>query len=257
MRIFTIAQNNKKNKISFKAVVFWIVLWQIASMIISKEILLVSPISALKKLAELAVTFEFWKVIFFSFTRIFIGFFLAVIISVIFAIFSSKYKLFRDLIYPPILVMQSVPVASFIILCLIWISTKNLSIFISFIMVFPIIYTNILQGIEETDVELLEMAKVFNISSIKKIRYIYLWQVIPYFKSSCNVSLGLAFKAGIAAEVIGIPKGSIGERLYESKIYLNTDELFAWTILIVILSIILKKLFIFLLNYILKYMERS
>lgn len=255
MRIFTTVKN--KSEISIKAIVIWLSIWQITSMIISKEILLVSPISALKKLFELGVEGEFWIAIIFSFSRIFLGFILALIFGIIFAVLSRRFKWFKEFIYPPIIVMQSVPVASFIILCLIWISTRNLSIFISFIMVLPIIYTNVLEGINETDKELLEMAKVFKVPLYKKIKYIYLWQVMPYIRSACDVSLGLAFKSGIAAEVIGIPKGSIGEKIYEAKIYLNTAELFAWTILIVILSVVLKKSFMFILEYISRRMERT
>ena len=111
---------------------------------------------------------------------------------------------------PFMLTVKSVPVASFIILALIWFSSRNLSILISFLMVLPIIYTNVLGGIRSVDRALLEMAEVFRIPRMRVVKFIYLPQIMPFFYSACSVSLGLAWKAGVAAEVIGIPKGSVG-----------------------------------------------
>ena len=124
-------------------------------------------------------------------------------------------------------------------------------------MVLPIVYTNVRNGILETDRNLLEMANVFSLSRFKKFRYIYVPQVFPYFQSACSVCLGLAFKSGIAAEVIGIPTGSIGEHLYNAKIYLNTPDLFAWTLVIVLLSLTLEKLLLALLHVCMTYIDRG
>lgn len=122
--------------------------------------------------------------------------------------------------------VKAVPVASFIILILIWVPSRNLSIVISFLMVLPVIYTNVLNGIRSTDPKLLEMARVFRIPLFRRIRYIYLSQLLPFLRTGFSLSLGLCWKAGVAAEVIGIPKGSIGEKLYEAKVYLETPDLF-------------------------------
>ena len=146
--------------------------------------------------------------------------------------------------------------ASFIILALAWFSSKNLAIFISFLMVIPIIYTNVLNGICETDKELLEMADIFEISGIRRIRYIYIPQVMPYFRTGCTVALGMCWKAGIAAEVIGMPKGSIGDRLQQAKVYLDTPDLFAWTLVIIVVSLIFERLFQRLLKSLSVWLER-
>ena len=116
--------------------------------------------------------------------------------------------------------------------------------FISFLMVLPVIYTNILEGIRQTDRKILEMAKVFRVNLRRQIRYIYVSQVLPYFLSACRLSLGMCWKAGVAAEVIGVPSGSIGEKLYNAKIYLNTPDLFAWTIVIIVISFVFEKCFL-------------
>jgi NitT/TauT family transport system permease protein len=149
---------------------------------------------------------------------------------------------------PLILMIKATPIASIIILALVWISSKNLSVFIAFLMVLPTMYTTILKGLDSTDEKMLEMAKVFKIKGCKLIRYIYMPSIKPYLIAAASLALGLSWKAGVAAEVIGLPSGTIGESLYTAKIYLNTPELFAWTFLIVAISFIFEKLFIFLLN---------
>ena len=122
-------------------------------------------------------------------------------------------------------------------------------------MTFPVIYSSILKGLSEVDRDLLEMAQVFKISPLKRIIYIYISQILPYFESAGTASLGLAWKAGIAAEVIGLPENTIGINLYESKIYLNTVNLFSWTVIIVILGFLSEKLFLFLVRSCMKGIE--
>ncbi|WP_297633573.1 ABC transporter permease subunit [uncultured Clostridium sp.] len=245
MKIFTLLN---KNKWKIGGILFWIFIWELFSYVIGEEILFVSPISTFKRLLELIVMKDFCGTVFFSFSRIALGFTLAFVIGIFLSILSWNKKFIRILIEPLITLIQVVPVASFIIISLIWIDSKNLSIFISFLMVCPIIYRNTLNGIENTDKELLEMADVFKISKEKKVKYIYAQSVKPFLISACTVSLGLCFKAGIAAEVIGIPNGSLGEKIYESKIYLYTGDLFAWTIVIVLISVIFQRLFLKVLN---------
>ena len=184
------------------AVFFWITIWQFASMYLGQEILLASPVSVIQKLFELIFSRNFWYSVGFSFVRIVTGFLLAVFLGIFLAILAYWSKTVEILIAPVIAVVKSTPVASFIILCLIWIPSRNLSVFISFLM------------------------------------------VLPYFLSACRLSLGMCWKAGVAAEVIGVPSGSIGEKLYNAKIYLNTPDLFAWTIVIIVISFVFEKCFL-------------
>ncbi len=232
------------------AVVFWIFVWQLIVVILDKKsgnsmagnILVASPLETVKTLFALVQTPEFWKSVGYSFAKIATGFFLALAVGVVCAVLASASGVVRALLNPVLRLIKAVPVASFIILALFWLSSsKNLSVLISFLMVLPVIYTNVLQGIESTDRELLEMASVFRISVGKRIRYIYIPAVLPYFVSACSVGLGFCFKSGIAAEIIGLPANSIGERLYEAKLYLLTEELFAWTAVIVLVSVVFEK----------------
>ena len=240
------ADKAKKYRIFYKivAAAVWIMVWQLTSMYLKQEILLASPVSVIKRLTELIVMGDFWKSVVFSFVRIILGFSLALILGTVLAALSSAFFAVEVLMEPLIMVIKATPVASFIILCLIWIPSKNLSVFISFLMVLPVIYTNIFEGIRQTDRKILEMAKVFRVNLRRQIRYIYVSQVLPYFLSACRLSLGMCWKAGVAAEVIGVPSGSIGEKLYNAKIYLNTPDLFAWTIVIIVISFVFEKCFL-------------
>lgn len=236
-------------------VLFWIAIWQIISMVIAQEILLVSPWAVTIRICELVVTTDFWSSIATSLSHIILGFILSLACGIICAILGSKFNCIRKLLAPLMQTIKSVPVASFIILVLIWVSSKNLSIVISFLMVFPIVYSNVLKGICQIDKELLEMAKVFKLTPLAKFRYIYTSQVLPYLQIACSLGLGMCWKAGVAAEVIGLPKNTIGEHLYDAKIYLNTEDLFAWTVVIVVISIVIEKLFVSGLNGIVKRIE--
>lgn len=235
---------------SAAAVVFWILVWQLIVVILDKKsgtsmggnLLVASPWETVKTFFSLVQTVPFWKAVGYSFAKIASGFFLALVTGVVCAVVASVSGVIRALLNPVLRLIKAVPVASFIILALFWLSSsKNLSILISFLMVLPVIYTNVLQGIESTDKELLEMATVFRVPVGKRIRYIYIPAALPYFVSACSVGLGFCFKSGIAAEIIGLPTNSIGERLYEAKLYLLTEELFAWTAVIVLVSVVFEK----------------
>ena len=152
--------------------------------------------------------------------------------------------------------VKSIPVASFIILVLIWVSPENLSVIISLLMVFPVIYTNVRDGIRSMDRKLTEMAELFAIPISYRIRYIYASQILPFFRAGCTLALGLCWKSGIAAEVIGLPENTIGENLYNAKIYLNTPDLFAWTLVIVVISVLFERFFLWLIDLGVKRVER-
>lgn len=153
-----------------------------------------------------------------------------------------------EILEPAIQFMKSVPVASFVILALIWTGAENLSVFISFLVVYPVIHINTLAGLSHADPGLLEMARVFRVPVWRQALSIYRISLYPYLESALKTSLGMGFKSGIAAEVIGVPGGSIGEGLYMAKIYLSTADLFAWTLMIIAVSSVFEKLFLLLLK---------
>lgn len=235
-----------KNRSRFRSafiVLFWLFVWQGLSIAVGNPILFVGPSAVCRSLVSQAVTVEFWKTIGVSFAKILLGIFSAFLSGVLAGGAAYRSPLFGDFLNPLILLIKSIPVASFVILALIWIGSGNLSVFIGFIVVFPMIYTSTVSGLESTDKKLLEMAKVFQIPLFKKIKYIYRPALIPYLASSLNTAVGMGIKSGVAAEVIGVPDFSIGGQLYMSKIYLDTAGLFAWTFTIIVVTWIFEKVF--------------
>ncbi|MBR2288589.1 MAG: ABC transporter permease subunit [Clostridia bacterium] len=230
------------------AMLFWLFVWQLGSMAVSSEILLVGPVKVVQTLLGLVGEGVFWRSVGFSLRRIFGGFLLAALLGSLLAALASRFRVIRELLSPLMLTVRTVPVASFIILALIWFSSKNLSVLISFLMVLPIIYTGVLTGIAQRDARLQEMARVFRARSTHRLLMLDLPQVYPYFRSACKTALGLAWKSGIAAEVIGMPKGSIGEHLQQAKVYLDTPSLFAWTVVIVLISLLCEQAVVHLLD---------
>ncbi|NLT58367.1 MAG: ABC transporter permease subunit [Clostridiales bacterium] len=239
-------QPTKKVLLTAGAALFWLLVWQALSLKINNRILLVSPVTVLGRLFELLQTAGFWRAVAFTVGRILLGFLSACTAAVLLAAVSAKSAALRGLLRPLLGTVQATPVASFVILALLWFSSRNLSVLISFLMVFPIVYANCLQGILSVDRGLLEMARVFRIGPLRRLLYIYLPDVLPYLLSALSVSLGLCWKSGVAAEVIGIPVGSIGELLYQAKVHLDTADLLAVTLVIILVSLSFEKLFLWL-----------
>lgn len=242
-----ITRNNKALKLLLAAA-FWIAVWQLMAVIVGEELFVASPLTVLKTLARLVATRGFWVALANSFLKITSGFLLAVIGGVGLAVLSARFTLVKTLAAPLASIIKATPVVSFIILAVISVGSKNLSILISFLMVLPVIYINTLGGIEQTDAQLLEMARVFRVSRGKKLRYIYAPGALPSFLAGCSVGLGLCWKSGVAAEVIGLSANTLGHKLYESKLYLDTAELFAYTAVIIAVSFAFEKLFMRLLR---------
>lgn len=217
-------------------------------MAVGIDILLVSPWTVAVRLFQLIFERDFWPTVLFSILRISAGFFLGFLLGTLLAVAAGRSGLTETLLWPYVTGVKSVPVASFIIISLIWLKNSQLAVFISFLMVFPVIYSNVLQGIKSTDPALLEMASLYRVPWKRKLFYIYIPAIRPYLLSACSVSLGMSWKAGIAAEVIGTPARSIGEQLYLSKIYMATAELFAWTQTVIVLSILFEKAVMWLLR---------
>ena len=236
----------KKASLRLWAVLFWLAVWQLAAMALRVayphgELLLASPADVLLRLGQLAVTAAFWRTVAWSAIRIFGGFLISTVLA---AALAAWKQWFRGLMAPLVAAVKAVPVASFIILALVWLNSRSLSLFISALMVFPPVYLNVLEGICRTDRRLLEMARVFRVPLGRRLRGIYLPQVMPYFRTAVSLGLGLCWKAGAAAEIIGLPAGSMGERLYTAKVYFQTADLFAWTVTIVAVSVAFERLFL-------------
>lgn len=230
-----------RNKSKWMVILFWLIIWQAVSMIVQKEILFVSPFGVSKAFLELAVQADFWHTVFLSLCRMLLGYFLAILIGVWGAILCCNSSLAYQFLYPFIHVIKATPVASFSLLVLLWVRAGFAPVLISFLMVFPLIFMNVFQGMQAMDKELLEMGQAYGFSRGQRWRLLYLPMLLPYFLAACKTGVGMAWKSSVAAEVICIPAGSIGKKLYESKLYLDSPSLFAWTAVVIILSIAIEK----------------
>ena len=236
---------------------FWLVIWQIVAVAINQDIVLTSPIQTIQTLFSLAQLREFWVSIGLSLLRIFVGGALAFTFGSLLAFLSFKYKLVKLLFEPLISTIKSIPVASFVILLLIWVRTPYLSISISFLMALPIIYIAVLEGLLGTDQKLIEMANVYQIHGWYRVKAIYLSQLMPSLKTATSLAMGFCWKSGIAAEVIGLPTFSIGEHLYNAKVYLDTPALFAWTLVVIVMSVLGEKIVMWLVSWAATRLEKS
>ena len=224
------------------AALFWLVLWQLLSAAVGSALLLPAPLAVVRRLFELMGTEEFWRTVLLSLLRISAGIVSAVILGIAAAVLTCRFSLLETLLSPVISVIKTTPVASFVILVLIWLQRDYVPVLISALMAFPIVWSNVSAGIKNTDLSFLELARVYDFSFIKTARSIYFPSVLPYFRSACSSALGFGWKAGIAAEVLTVPGVSIGRMIYESKLYLQTTDLFAWTLCVILLSFLLEKL---------------
>ena len=222
------------------ALVVWVIVWQLAAMTLGHGgLFLATPLQTLRALGLLLPTPAFWQRIAFSALRIVAGFVLAVVGGLVLGAAGARWRTVRVLVDPVMQLIRAMPVASFVILALLWVIGSNLSVVVSFTHVLPVVYAGVVAGIADTDPQLLEMARVYRLSWTARLRYIWLLGIFPSFCESCIAAMGMCWKSGVSAEVIGLPDHSVGDALYRAKITLSTPDVFAWTLVIVLLSALL------------------
>jgi len=241
-------QHSRPKVNGLPALFFWTVVWYLAAVAMDNPLLLPSPIQVLRCLGNLMLTAGFWQTVAVSIGRILLGIVCAVALGCVLAVVTTSCRLPEILIAPAMTAMQATPVASFTILVLIWIDRDFVPVLICGMMVLPVVWNSVSTGIRVTDPQLLEMAKVYRLSRLQTLRRIWIPSVMPFFRTACSSSIGLGWKAGIAAEVLTVPKHSIGRMIADSKLYLMTEELFASTLVVIVLSLLLQKLMLRLLN---------
>jgi NitT/TauT family transport system permease protein len=223
--------------------VFWIAVWEMISLAVGLDLLVPSPLTVARVWAELALTSSFWLSAFLSLARVVAGFIAGTAIGALLAFLTHYIKPARLLLEPLIKVIRAVPVASFIILALVWIKTNALPSFISAAMAAPMVWQSVADSLKsDVDPRLLEMAGIYGFGRRKIFAHIVIPSVFPAFVSSAMGALGFAWKSGIAAEVICQPAFSIGRQLQLAKIYLETPRVFAWTCTVCLMSMALERL---------------
>lgn len=233
---------SKKAAKGLGVLIFWVALWYVAALVTGQELLVPTPLKTVDVLFEFVSKGSFWSAVLLSTLRIISGFLLGVLIGVLGGISSVKSKLFDALTSPILRIARAVPVVSFILLAYVWIKTNFIPVFITALMVAPIIWATVAVSIKGIDKSLVEMGKVFRLSKKDIFFKIKFPQVAPAFVSACLTTLGLAWKSGVAAEVLCYPERSLGRLLHNASTYLETAETFALTLVVVVISLALESL---------------
>lgn len=225
------------------AAAFYLVLWQLAAVLVGQPLLVPGPAQVFQRLFALSGTASFWQALLASVGRVAAAFLLGVALGAALAVVTWRWSWSSLLIAPLLSALRATPVSSFIILALVWMGAGAVPVFTGLIMTLPIVWGNVSQALLGLDPAYEEMARVFTLKPLKRLRYLYLPQIMPSFASACTTSLGLTWKAVIAAEVLGTPKLAMGSAMYSAKIYLETADLFAWTLVVILLSVAFERIF--------------
>lgn len=222
--------------------VFWIGVWALCAVWVGKELFLPTPWAVVRSLCRLLPTEEFWTAVGLSLLRVLEGYLPGVLLGAAGGVLTAKVGILDELFSPLLTVVRATPVSSFIMLALVFLGRDAVPSFIVFLMVLPIVWANIAEGVKTVDPGLKEVCRIYNLSLPRRMNILYLPHCLPYFSAGALTALGLAWKAGIAAEVLCTPKMSIGKMVYDSKVYLETSDLFAWTGVVILLSYALEKI---------------
>ncbi|MEY8000642.1 ABC transporter permease [Clostridium sp. Mt-5] len=223
--------------------IFWLSIWEFCSIFINNSLLLPSPFEVIKTLFVLMKEAYFWKSVFSSIIRVISGILISVIVGIVLGVAAGLNKFIEEILDPLIITMKATPVMSIIIIALIWFTSSYVVIFTAVLICFPIVYTNVIQGIKSVDEKLIQMANVYKVKKKYLLKDIYLPSIKNYIVSGILMCLGIGWKVSVASEVLSTPNYSIGLNLLNSKTTLETQELFAWTIVVVILSFMFEKIF--------------
>ena len=238
----------KKLLYALPAPAFWLGVWQVCALLVDRrvngrgnELLLPYPASVWTALTAMAGTGEFWGAVLTSLGRIALGLVWGAALGALLAVLTCAFPWADRLLSPAIRVVRAAPVASFILLVLLWTGRDRVPAVIAAMMVIPVVWDNLSRGIQAIDRKLLELARCYRFSRWKTVALIYLPALRPYILTALTTATGLAWKSGVAAEVLCLPEPSLGQRIYYTKYYLDIPELFAWTAVTVALSLILER----------------
>jgi NitT/TauT family transport system permease protein len=217
-------------------------------MTVGSELLLAGPLAVLVRLAQLVPTAAFWITAGFSLARIAAGFAVAFVLGLALGLTAHRWPALAELLAPAVSFLKSVPIVCVIVLLLMWVGSARVSAIAVFLAVFPAIYFSVLEGRSAASPGLGELLRVMGVPGWRRFLADTWQRLLPYLVATCRNACGMAWKAGVAAELIGSPRGSMGERIYQAKLLLETGDLFAWTIVVVALSWACEKAFLALLR---------
>ena len=220
--------------------VFILSVWEIAALIINDEFFLPDVLTTAESLFKILFSGVFFKVIFTALYRVGAGLVLGILLGILLATLCHKFDFLNAMFSPLISIMKATPVASIIVLLWIRMSYTEIAIFVVILMILPIIWQNVYDGYKSIDKSLIEVANVFELTRLQRFRILIMPSILSYLLPAIITSVGLAWKAEVAAEIM--TNSNIGRLIYDFKtVSYDTASIFAWTVIIVSLSIIFEK----------------
>ena len=240
--------NILKKAMPLLALIFWLAVWLLIALLLNKPLLLPTPLAVTKALGRLLLSAAFWQALALSLLRIVVGIMAALLLGILLGFACVRLKLLDAALSPLMNLLKATPVASVIFLLLLFMGRNTVPLFIAFAMALPIVFANVKEGLWQRDAQLIEMATVFTVPRTRIFYRITLPSLYPYLIAAARTAISLAWKAGIAAEVLAVPEHALGRAIFESKQYLLTDELFAYTVTVLLISAALEKLTLYFLR---------
>lgn len=222
--------------------IFWLGVWALCALIVGKELILPGPWAVARRLLELVPTAMFWRSVGASVGRILAGFLWGSLLGMGLGVVTAASKWGDALLSPALRAVRTVPVVSFILLLFFSLPTHRVPTVVAGLMALPVVWRAARQGIAAADPRLLELSGAYRLGFGRKVWYVYLPTALPALYAGWETALGLAWKSGVAAEVLCQPKWGAGAQLQTAKAYLDAPGLFAWTAVIVVLSLCMEGL---------------
>jgi len=220
--------------------VFFILLWQLIAVIINNDIYIPRIQQVIEAIKIIFNEQNFLKVILSSFYRTMFSYLLALIFSMILGVLGKVYPFFQYLMQPINSFGKTIPTMVLVVLSLVWFDKDKTPFVVGFAITFPILYEGIRNGLMQIDKKITDMTKIYEVSLKDKIKKIYFPVMKFYFMSIFVSTFSLTFKTVIAGEVHGQPKFGIGSQIQLEKVNFNVSGIFAWIVIIVIISLVLE-----------------
>lgn len=220
-----------------------IVLWSMLARIVNAELILPGPGKVIIVLFQVIQTKIFWQCFAGTFVRVIVSFLITVLLGGFIGLLCGISDFAKDFFEIPLAVIRATPVIAFILVAYFWFTSGFVPVFVAVLMSLPIMVTAITTGFKSSDKKYLAMAQTYNLSKKEIIRYIKIPQNIPYFCNGALSCFGLCWKVVAAGEVICLPKKAVGTLLQRSQVHLETSEVIAQTIVLVIVSFVIERLF--------------
>lgn len=211
-----------------------LLVWHIIALWLSNPVLLPSPWNAIAEVVRMFLRPNFYWEWLYTIIRGLAGFAIALIVASGIGLMSAIWRPAWFLFSPLLGAIRSTPVISFILLALIWFGSEIVPVFIGILTMLPLISFGIVDGIRNTDGELLEMAKSFRISRWNMFRHIYIPSLLPFLFNGTSNAMGFGWRAVIIGEVLSQPFRGIGSRMRDAQNYLNVPELIGWTLVAIL-----------------------